>query len=192
MSSVGAVNNVVVKVHADVGNTVLFRTTPTGGALQISLDNAQWYTVGGDPTESGFFISFIAPIQQDASGNVFLNCAKSNNIASGEALRAVVVGADTEVIGYNLLPEIVYNLRDILDDQLIIKDSKLPNTLIYSVNGLLPDSFLSDSVARLDKGVVAPSNLPANISYLDDSGLVPIEALPEEALDNWTDLTVEV
>lgn len=137
-------NNLIVKVNADKGNTVLFRTKKTGGALEISLDGDIWHSIGItelDSVDIGY--SFAAPLHKTSNSNeVYLSCAVSDNIDVNDPLKTVVVGS-SGVIGYNLLPRVVYDLRNAVVDGVISVDS-LPANLVYTgADGLIPKELIS-------------------------------------------------
>ena len=137
-------NNVTVKVNADRGNTVLFKTQDTGGHLFISLDGTEWYKVGAaDVDVLSLNYSFIGPLNVSTSREVYLSIATGDNVSSGETLRAVVVG-DSGRIGYNLLPDIVKDLQGSLDPEGKLLKSRLPDDIVYSVEGKLPAELLPE------------------------------------------------
>lgn len=121
----------ILKVNADKGNTILFRTKDTGGSLEVSVDGKVWYGIGVtefDNLDLGY--SFISPLKKSPSNEVHLAYALSDNVSSGEAVKAVLVGS-SGVIGYNLLPRIVNELKDALDNGVIKKD-RLPDDVLYA------------------------------------------------------------
>ena len=126
--------SLILKVNADKGNTVLFRTSDTGGSLEISIDGEVWYGIGVtelDNLDLGY--TFISPLKKSlASNEVSLSYALSDNVGGGESLRAVLVGS-SGVIGYNLLPRIVGDLKSALDDTGLIKKDILPSDISYVV-----------------------------------------------------------
>lgn len=187
-------DKIVVKTNADKGNTVLFRTTDTGGALQISIDGVRWFTVGGEKSSDNYMLyDFIAPLSVTPEREVHLQLAPSDNIAPGESYKVPVVGGSTGTIGFNLLPITLQRFREFLDDADRVLRSRLPEDIIYKSDGPIPDDVVPTDVARWDADtkVVSADNLPDNVVYAVD-GLIPVSMLPEAALDIWEDYTNDV
>jgi hypothetical protein len=181
--------NIVVKANADKGNTVLFRTGNAGGTLQISIDGVNWFTVGGD--SSAIAISpydFLSPLAVSGT-DVYVKAAVSDTVAPGEEYKAVIVGGNTQKIGYNLLPDSIRAVRDMLDESGVIMRNSLPADLVYTVEGVVSESVIPANVAKWDESkVIAKENLPSTVVYLVE-GVIPAEAIPSEAFDTWEDLT---
>lgn len=187
-------DKIVVKTNADKGNTVLFRTTDTGGALQISIDGVRWFTVGGENLADNYTLyDFVAPLAVTSDREVHLQLAPSDTITPGEPYRVVVVGGTTGTIGFNLLPETLQGFIDFVDDAGRVLRTKLPADIIYKSDGYIPGSIIPGDVAKWDSDtkIIAKSNLPTDLVYVVN-GFIPKEALPIEALDTWEDYTNDV
>ena len=179
----------IVKANADKGNTVLFRTTDTGGDLQISIDGVQWFTVGGEKAADGVpLYEFIAPLGVSTNREVSLRLAVSDTVVPGESYRVVAVGSTDSVIGYNLLPEPLKHVKDLWDDNYIVLPASLPADLLYK-SSEIPMDMIPVSVALWgDDKVIDKNNLPIDIPYLVN-GKIPEELVPSNAADVWEDLT---
>ncbi len=181
----------IIKANADKGNTVLFRTADTGGALQISVDGVQWFTIGEEnKAEGSYLYDFVSPLAVTANREVHLRLAVSDNIAPGEYYKVVAVGGTTNTIGFNLLPSPLSVVKGLFDDSGIVIRSRLPSDVVYKSDGAIPDAMLPSYVARWDSDskLISKDNLPEDIAYTVN-GLIPTNLLPTELFDIWEDYT---